>query len=111
MAIVIGWLYAAGLYMMLRRSVIKLIFGLAFLSHGSNLMVFMSGRLVRAHPPILPADASQPGVAVADPLPQALVLTAIVISFGVLAFALALIHRVSATVGMDDHDEMRVSDR
>jgi multicomponent Na+:H+ antiporter subunit C len=44
-------------------------------------------------------------------LPQALVLTAIVISFGVLAFALALIHRVSAIVGTDDHDEMRVSDR
>ena len=111
MAVVIGWLYAAGLYMMLRRSVFKLILGLALLSYGSNLLVFMSGGVGRAQPPILPADGTPTGAPIADPLPQALVLTAIVISFGVLAFALVLIHRVSETLGTDDQDEMKASDR
>jgi multicomponent Na+:H+ antiporter subunit C len=48
---------------------------------------------------------------VADPLPQALILTAIVISFGVLAFALALVHRTHQSIGTDDLDEMRSTDR
>jgi multicomponent Na+:H+ antiporter subunit C len=110
MAFVVGWLYAAGLYMMLRRSVVKLIFGLALLSHASNLLIFTAGRLTRAEPPVIPQGATQPDAAFADPLPQALVLTAIVIGFGVLAFALVLVHRVYETVGTDDLDEMKATD-
>ncbi|HUF41047.1 MAG TPA: Na+/H+ antiporter subunit C [Verrucomicrobiae bacterium] len=106
LAIVIGGLYAAGLYMMMRRSILKLVLGLALLSHAANLLIFTMGGLSRAQPPIVSTDAA----AVADPLPQALILTAIVIGFGVLIFALVLVHRVVQTVGADDLDKMKATD-
>ena len=90
LALVIGWLYATGLYLMLQRSVIKLALGLALLSHAANLLVFTAGGLRRAQPPLIAEGSTLPEASFADPLPQALVLTAIVISFGVLAFALAI---------------------
>lgn len=101
LAIVIGGLYAAGLYLMVRRSIVKMIFGLALLGNAANLLIFTVGRLTRGRPPYVP---------VADPLPQALILTAIVIGFGVQAFALVLIKRVYQTVGTDDLDEMTTTD-
>ncbi len=110
MAVVVGWLYAAGLYMLLRRSVVKLVIGLAILGHATNLLIFTAGGLTRARPPLVPEGALQPQPPFADPLPQALILTAIVISFGVLAFALALVHRAYQTVGTDDLDAMKATD-
>ena len=111
LAIVIGCLYAAGIYMMLRRSLFKLILGLVLLSHGANLLIFTAGGLTRAQPPVIPPGATRPVVPSADPLPQALILTAIVISFGVLAFALVLFHRTYQTMGSDDPDELKVGDQ
>lgn len=111
MALTIGWLYAAGLYMLLRRSMIKLVIGLALLSHGSNLLVFMSGGLTRARPPLIPAGEHTLSGPITDPLPQALVLTAIVISFGVLAFTLVLIKRAYEIVGTDDVDALKATDQ
>ncbi len=105
-AIVVGALYAAGLYMIMRRSIVKLLIGLALLSHAANLLIFTSGGLGRDRPPIIPKGAAQSVQPIADPLPQALILTAIVISFGVLAFAVVLVHRVCESVGTDDVDEM-----
>ncbi|MBA3715662.1 MAG: Na+/H+ antiporter subunit C [Pyrinomonadaceae bacterium] len=110
LAVVIGGLYATGLYMMMRRSIVKLIIGLALLSHAANLLIFTAGGLTRARPPLIPEGANVPPAPFADPLPQALILTAIVISFGVLAFALVLIHRAYGTVGTDDLDEMKATD-
>ncbi len=107
---VIGCLYAAGIYMMLRRSLFKLILGLVFLSHGANLLIFTVGGLTRARPPIIPFGAVATPDSSADPLPQALILTAIVIGFAVLAFSLALFHRAYQTLGSDDPDDMKVSD-
>lgn len=109
LAVVIGALYAAGIYMMLRRSLFKLILGLVLLSHGANLLIFTAGGLTPANPPIIAPDASELQEA-ADPLPQALILTAIVIGFGVLAFALVLFHRAYQTIGSDDPDDLQVSD-
>ena len=103
--LVIGILYATGLYMMLRRSMVKLIIGLGILGHASNLLIFVAasgGGLVRGGPPIVGHGGS--GTAMADPVPQALILTAIVIGFGVQAFALALFHRTYKAVGTDDLD-------
>ena len=103
--IVIGILYATGLYMMLRRSMVKLIIGLSLLGHASNLLIFVAasgGGLVRGGPPII--DGKGVAGALADPVPQALILTAIVIGFGVQAFALALFHRTYKAVGTDDLD-------
>jgi multicomponent Na+:H+ antiporter subunit C len=96
--------------MMLRRSIVKLIIGLALFGHAANLLIFTVGGLSRAQPPILLDLSANAHAAVADPLPQALILTAIVIGFGVQAFALVLIHRVVQTVGTDDLDRMKTTD-
>ena len=110
LAFVIGGLYASGLYMMMRRSLVKLIIGLILLSHAANLLIFTAGGLTRARPPLIPAGAMQPIAPYADPLPQALILTAIVISFGVLAFAVVLLHRTHYITGTEDLDELRTTD-
>lgn len=109
-AIVVGGLYATGLYLMVRRSIVKTIFGLALLGNGANLLIFTVGRLTAGRPPYIPKGALEATPPVADPLPQALILTAIVIGFGVQAFALVLIKRVYQTVGSDDLDQMTTTD-
>lgn len=111
LAFVIGGLYAAGLYMMMRRAIVKLIIGLGLLGHAANLLIFTLGRLTRGEPPLVPEGASQPAGEIADPLPQALILTAIVIGFGVQAFALVLVRRTFQTVGTEDLDLMTSTDR
>jgi multicomponent Na+:H+ antiporter subunit C len=108
LALVVGVLYATGVYMMLRRSIVKLLIGIALLSNAANLLVFSAAGVRRGRPPIV-VDGAAPGAQMADPLPQALVLTAIVIGFGVLAFAIALIHRVHAETGSDDLDRLDAS--
>jgi multicomponent Na+:H+ antiporter subunit C len=110
LAIVIGGLYAAGIYLILRRSLAKLIIGLALLTNAANLFIFTVGGLTRASPPLVPEGASAPPHPVADPLPQALILTAIVIGFGVLAFMMVLAYRTYAIVGSDNLDDMQSTD-
>jgi multicomponent Na+:H+ antiporter subunit C len=105
---VIGALYALALYLMMGRSVIRLVIGLAILSHAANLLVFTSAGVTRGRAPILTGAAS--GVDIADPLPQALVLTAIVISFAVLGYALVLARRACLVAGTDDVDAFRESE-
>ncbi|RFA30363.1 cation:proton antiporter [Alkalilimnicola ehrlichii] len=110
MAYVVGGLYAAAIYMMLRRSIVKLVIGLILLSNAANLLIFTAAGLVRGTPPLIAEGAQVPPPGVADPLPQALVLTAIVIAFGVLAFAVVLIHRAYEIVKADDLDQMKSTD-
>jgi len=107
LALAIGVLYAAGTWLLLRRSAVRVVFGLALLGHAANLLIFTAGRLVREAPPIVPPGALAPPAPSADPLPQALVLTAIVIGFGVQAFALVLLKRACQEAGTDDVDAMR----
>lgn len=107
LAVVIGLLYTAGIYLMLRRSVVRLVFGLVLLGHAANLLIFTAGGLVRGRPPIIAEGALSPPSGVADPMPQALVLTAIVIGFAVVAFAAVLVHRTVDETGTDDADAMR----
>jgi multicomponent Na+:H+ antiporter subunit C len=111
LAVVAGGLYAAGLYLMLRRSILKLAIGLALLSNGANVLIFTVGGLTRGRPPLVPHGAAAPAPPFADPLPQAMILTAIVIGFGLLAFAVVLVHRAYQTVGSDDLDDMRTTER
>jgi multicomponent Na+:H+ antiporter subunit C len=106
LAIAAGVLYGAGFYLMLRRRLAQLIIGLGLLSNGTNLLIFTAGGLTRARAPIIPEGAETITGAFADPVPQALVLTAIVIGFGVLAFSLVLAQRVHGTTGSDDIDEI-----
>ena len=106
LAVASGVLYAAGIYLMLRRRLAQLIIGLGLLANGTNLLIFTAGGLTRARPPVVPEGAERLAEPYADPVPQALILTAIVIGFGVLAFALVLAYRVHATVGTDDVDDV-----
>jgi multicomponent Na+:H+ antiporter subunit C len=106
LALMSGVLYAAGIYLMLRRRLAQLIIGIGLLSNGTNLLIFTAGGLTRGRPPVVPDGAQSLVEPYADPVPQALVLTAIVIGFGLLAFSLVLAHRVHATVGTDDVDDV-----
>jgi multicomponent Na+:H+ antiporter subunit C len=108
---VIGVLYAAGFYLLMRRSMVKLILGLVLLGQATNLLIFTLGGLVRGRAPIIGPEATQLAAPYADPVPQALILTAIVIGFGVQAFALVLLKRTYQAVGTDDMDAMRATDQ
>jgi multicomponent Na+:H+ antiporter subunit C len=103
LAILAGVLYAAGLYLMLRRRLAQLIIGLGLLSNGSNILILAAAGVTRAKPPLI-ADPPLRADQFADPVPQSLILTAIVIGFGVLAFALVLAHQVHRSAGSDDID-------
>lgn len=110
LAVVIGALYSAGLYLMMRRNLVKLVIGLVLLSQAANLLIFTAGGLRSMKAPLVPPGAEAPVSDFADPMPQALILTAIVISFAVTAFTLALFNRTYQTVGTDDLDDMRATD-
>ena len=107
LAITAGTLYGAGFYLILRRRFAQLIVGLGLLSNGTNLLIFTAGGLTRGRAPIIPEAQTTPIGAFADPVPQSLVLTAIVIGFGVLAFSLVLAQGVHAITGSDDIDQMK----
>jgi multicomponent Na+:H+ antiporter subunit C len=104
LAVVAGVLYAAGLYLMLRRRLAQLIIGLGLLANGSNVLIFTAAGLTRGNPPIIEEGAAGLPASSADPVPQALILTAIVIGFGVLAFSLVLAHSVHHSAATDDID-------
>ncbi len=111
LAFVIGAMYAIAAYLLLRRRLAQLVLGIGVLGNALNLLIFSVGGLERARPPIIPAGADVPVLPVADPLPQALILTAIVIGFGVLAYVLVLAKRTRDLVDTDDLRELRASDR
>ncbi len=109
LAFLIGVLSAASVYMMLRRNLVRLIIGLILLSNAVNLLIFTAGRLTPANPPLIPPGADAPVTPFANPLPQALILTAIVISFGLLAFTLVLVYRAYQELGTMDADDLRTA--
>lgn len=104
LAIVSGVLYGTGFYLMLRRRLAQLVIGLGLVGNGTNLLIFAAGGLIRARPPVIPEGATTLVPPYADPMPQSIILTAIVIGFGVLAFTLVLSHRVHQSLGTDDVD-------
>ncbi|CAM3182014.1 Na+/H+ antiporter subunit C [Paracoccus nototheniae] len=110
LAITLGILVSTSVYLMLDRNVLRFLFGLVLLSNAVNLLIFAGGRLTAGAPPLIDAGASSPTGVVANALPQALVLTAIVIGFGLLAFTLALVYRTFMTLGTVNSDEMRVAE-
>ena len=99
-AAAIGTLTAAAIFLMLRARTFAVILGLTLLSYAVNLLIFASGRLTRDAPPLILPGAE----AHTDPLPQALVLTAIVISFGMTAYLVALALRAKGESGTDHVD-------
>jgi len=95
LALLVAVLFGTGVYLILQRSPVRLILGLGLLSHAVNLLLFGTGALKRGIPPIVLDKAAFSGDIrpFVDPLPQALILTAIVISFGITAFMIALANR------------------
>ena len=110
LAIVVGVLYASGIYMMLRRSLVKLIIGLILLGNGANLLIFLLGGITKGAPAIISPNENMLAEIYADPIPQALILTAIVISFGLQSFAIILIKRAYKVIKTDDLDMMNTPD-
>lgn len=101
-ACAVGVVYGVSILLLLRGSLWQLLLGLALASHGAHLLIFAGGGLVPGAPPLVQEGALAPVAGSADPLPQALVLTAIVIAFAVLAFALVLGLRAGEVGRTDD---------
>lgn len=107
-AITAGVIFASGVYLMMRRSMVRLIIGLLLVSYSVNLILFSVDDSGTRGAPII--NSAEVGF-MSDPLPQALILTAIVISFGVLAFTLALGYRATQVAGTDNIDTLQSTDR
>ena len=105
LSIAVGVLAGGGLFLLLQRSVVKIVIGLLLMSHAANLTIFVVGRLTRDGAPIIEEGVGFQSFA--DPLVQALILTAIVIGFGLAAFLLTLAFQAHREVGSDDVDDMR----
>ncbi len=110
LALLVGLLFGVGVYLMLGGNLVRYLFGLVLLGNASILLLFAVGGLTVGQPPIVPKGAEAPVVEVANPLPGALVLTAIVISFALLTFALVLALRAYAALGTVDTDRMRAAE-
>ena len=101
MAAVLGLLYALGTFLLLRRDVVRVVWGITIISQATNTYLVTMGGFAGSVP-VLAGHGGHGGGAVQDPLVQALVLTAIVIGFGTTAFALVLTYRVYEEHGTID---------
>ncbi|WEX07754.1 Na+/H+ antiporter subunit C [Chelativorans sp. AA-79] len=110
LAVTVGIFFAVAIYLMLSRHIIRILLGVSIFGNAVNLTIFTSGRVVREVPPIIPVDLDVPAGVTANPLPQALILTAIVISFSFFAFLLVLAFRTYQELGTDDTDGLRVAE-
>ena len=113
LALLIGVLYAVGTYLLLQRTLTRIVIGIGLLGHGANLLLLQAGGPAGGVPFIGPTGGGAAGVTTADPLPQAMVLTAIVITFGVSAFLLAMAYRSWVLTGddeaQDDVEDARIA--
>lgn len=103
----VGVVAAAGLYLACSRDLVAIVVGLALLGSAANLFVFAAGRLGQALPPLIAPGARAPLEAVANPVPQALVLTAIVIGLALACFGIALALALEAVDGQADGDALQ----
>lgn len=109
-AVLVGALFAVSIYLLLSKHIIRVLMGVAILGNAVNLLIFTNGRLTDEVPPIIADNAETLTAQAANPLPQALILTAIVISFSFFAFLLVLGYRAFQELETDDTDEMRVAE-
>lgn len=109
-SLLVGLMVAASVYLMLARNFLRFLFGLILLSNAANLVIFVSGRLTEGTPGLLRYGEDAQADTLANALPQALVLTAIVIGFGLFAFALVLALQAYRHLGTLDTDRMRVAE-
>lgn len=110
LALLSGILVSAAVWLMLSGNLLRFLYGLLLISNGINLAILAAGRLTLGAPPLLGAGGSLPADQMANALPQALLLTAIVIGFGLFAFALALTLRAWRSFGHLEIDRMRLAE-
>lgn len=110
LAILFGVLLASAIYLLMARSLARAILGLLLLGNAANIAIIASGRILGWAPPLVPpgADALLPDAS--NPLPQALILTAIVISFGLTAYVMVLSWAVWRGKGTLDTEALRVAE-
>lgn len=104
MAVLIGILFTFGTYLVLSRTLLRVLLGTCLLSHATLLLLITMGKLKRGLGPIISGEA---GAVYVDPLPQALILTAIVIGFGITSFIIVLSFRAYQSLGSDDLEDFR----
>ncbi|WPP52156.1 NADH-quinone oxidoreductase subunit K [Catalinimonas niigatensis] len=109
--VITGFLYAVGLFFMMHRSFIKLIIGIIIFAHASNLFLFVASDIARNAVPFIDPQVEASFGEMADPLPQAMILTAIVIGLGIQAFAIVLLKRVYYVVETSDLDALNKTDQ
>ncbi|SUB02309.1 Multiple resistance and pH homeostasis protein C [Pannonibacter phragmitetus] len=100
----------AGIYLLLSRHVMRILFGVVLLSAAVNLLIFVAGGLQFTAPPIIPKGDETLGAESANPLPQALILTAIVIGFALVSFAAALVLKAYSALGSVFTDEQNAAE-
>ncbi|MFK7902953.1 MAG: Na+/H+ antiporter subunit C [Nitratireductor sp.] len=105
-----GLFFIFSIYLLLSKYIIRVLLGVAILGNAVNLLIFTAGRLTREVPPIIPNGLDTPAIATANPLPQALILTAIVISFSFFAFLLVLGFRSYQDLKSDDTETLRFAE-
>ncbi|MCW5721264.1 MAG: Na+/H+ antiporter subunit C [Devosia sp.] len=110
LAILVGLFIALGVYLLLSRSVIRMLLGMTIFGNGVNLLIFTAGRVTREIAPIVPPGLETPEGPIANPLPQALILTAIVIGFSMFCFLLVLAYRAYQSLDADNTDTMRLAE-
>lgn len=100
---------AAGVYLALSRDLLRCVIGVSLIGAAANLVVFAAGRVGTMQPPVIPAGESVLSAAV-NPLPQALVLTAIVIGFALTCFSLVLVLALKSRTGVADSEVLRLAE-
>ena len=110
LAALIGLYFTISVYLMLSKAIIRMLLGVAMLGNGVNLLIFTVGRLTAEVPPIVADGEYFPLEGSATPLPQALILTAIVIGFALLSFLLVLGYRAYQELDADNTDNMRIAE-
>ncbi|GGF70711.1 Na(+)/H(+) antiporter subunit C [Paenibacillus albidus] len=103
MAVAVGILFTIGVYLILSKSLLRIVLGTSLLTHGVHLLLLTMAGLKTGSAPVLGGQ----GETYVDPLPQALILTSIVISFGVTAFFFVLAYRAYQTLGTDEMDSLK----
>lgn len=102
-SILAGLLFTIGIYNILQKQFLRIIIGTGLISHGAHLFILTMGELKRGQPPILTEGVTN----YTDPLPQALILTSIVISFGVTSLLVVLSYRTAKENDTDQMDELK----
>ncbi|WP_174613880.1 Na(+)/H(+) antiporter subunit C [Virgibacillus ihumii] len=105
-SILAGLLFATGIYNLLQKQLLRIVIGTGLISHGAHLFILTMGKLKRGQPPILTEGVEN----YVDPLPQALILTSIVISFGVTSLVIVLAYRTANENKTDNMEELRGSE-